>query len=187
MAQEEMVNKKQQLRLPWEIEWIWHVHRLHPLVYDKDCKQLPDGKLVDKMVYNLIKTRNKNCNSKIVFTSIKNHLSFVPSIDLVQAVIRQCDFLEKFQQHNLYSWTFKQEDRSNFEHLVQNYVSFIKLARRNEMIVPTFDIDLIWHSHMRRPSHYHKFSIALCGFILDHDDSIQRCRKLYFFQPMGHP
>jgi hypothetical protein len=42
------------------------------------------------------------------------------------------------------------------------------------MIVPTFDIDLIWHSYMRRPSHYHQFSIALCGFILDHDDSIEQ-------------
>jgi hypothetical protein len=41
------------------------------------------------------------------------------------------------------------------------------------MIVPTFDSDLIWHTHMRYPSDYHAFSKAVCGFILDHDDSIE--------------
>jgi len=173
MAQQEMTTKRQQLKLPWQIEWIWHVHRLHPLVYEKDCKQLPDGKLVDKMVYNMIKNRNKKHDSKIVFKSIKSRLSFIPSIDLVQAVVRQRDFLEKFKQHRLYSWNFKQVNRSYFEDLAENYVLFMRLARKKEMIVPTFDIDLIWHSHMRYPSHYQKCSIALCGFILDHDDSIE--------------
>ena len=59
MAQQEMTAKREQLKLPWQIEWIWHVHRLHPLAYEKDCQQLSDGKLVDKMVYNMIKNRNK--------------------------------------------------------------------------------------------------------------------------------
>ena len=36
-------------------------------------------------------------NSKTVFTSIKSRLSFIPSIDLVKAVIRQRDFLRKIQ------------------------------------------------------------------------------------------
>jgi hypothetical protein len=30
MSQQEMTTKHQQRRLPWRIEWIWHVHRLHP-------------------------------------------------------------------------------------------------------------------------------------------------------------
>jgi hypothetical protein len=174
MAQQEMTTKQQQIKLPWQIEWIWHVHRLHPLIYEKDCKQLRDGKLVDKMVYNMIKNRKKKRGSKITFTSVKSRSSFVPSIDLVQAVIRQRDFLDKFKNHRFYSWIFKQSDRSDYENLLQNYVSFMKLARKNEMIVPTFDIDLIWHSHMRRPSHYHKFSTAICGFVVDHDDSIEQ-------------
>ncbi|CAF5138157.1 unnamed protein product, partial [Rotaria sp. Silwood1] len=64
-------------------------------------------------------------------------------------------------------------DRSQFEHLVQNYISFMKLAQKNHMIVPTFDIDLIWHTHMRYPSQYQSVSTALCGFILDHNDAIE--------------
>ncbi|CAF4168342.1 unnamed protein product [Adineta steineri] len=89
-------------------------------------------------------------------------------------VIRQHDFLEKFQKHDLYERSFKQQDLSYFEQLVQNYVLFLKLARENEMIVPTFDIDIIWHSHMRRPIHYRTVSKALCGFVLDHDDAIEQ-------------
>lgn len=30
MSQQQMKTKYQQRRLPWQIEWIWHVHRLHP-------------------------------------------------------------------------------------------------------------------------------------------------------------
>jgi hypothetical protein len=41
------------------------------------------------------------------------------------------------------------------------------------MDVPTFDIDLIWHTNMRYPSDYHAFTKVECGFILNHDDSIE--------------
>ena len=109
-----------------------------------------------------------------LFSSIENDSYFVPSIDLVQAVLRQRDFLEKFQGHRLYSHKFTENDPPDFDQLVQNYVSFLKLARNNEMIVPTFDIDLIWHSHMRHPRHYQACCIALCGFVLNHNDSIEK-------------
>ncbi|CAF1256041.1 unnamed protein product [Adineta steineri] len=175
MAQQEMISKKQQLKLPWQIEWIWHVHRLHPIAYFNDCtKQLQGGNLVDKLAYNLIEKRYKKHDSKTVFTSIKNDSSFVPSIDLTQAVIRQRYFLQNFQKHDLSERSFKQQDLSYFEQLVQNYVLFFKLARENEMIIPTSDIDIIWHSHMRRPVHYRTVSKALCGFVLDHDDAIEQ-------------
>ncbi len=63
--------------------------------------------------------------------------------------------------------------RETFKRMLQNYLSFMKLAKQNELIVPTFEIDLIWHTHMRFPSSYQIISTALCGFLLDHDDSIQ--------------
>jgi hypothetical protein len=171
MAQGEMKTADQQSKLPWQIEWIWHVHRLHPIDYLNDCKQLSDG-LVDKKALRLMQKHSKKnkSNSKFLFI---NSYSFIPSIDLTSAVIRQNDFLNKFRRHFLYSYDLKQWKGPKFQHFVQDYVSFIKLARKNQMIVPTFDIDLIWHTHMRYPTQYHEFSQALCGFILDHDDSIE--------------
>ena len=175
MTEQEMTTKQQQLALPWQVEWIWHIHRLHPLDYDKDCKAFGSRILIDKKAYNLITPSYTNSHSKMRSPPIGNDLpSFASSIDLVQGAIRQRDFLEKFQRHRLYSHTFTEHDHSDFDQLVQNYVAFLKLARKNEMIVPTFDIDLIWHSHMRRPSQYQACSIALCGFVLDHDDSIDK-------------
>ncbi|CAF3414249.1 unnamed protein product [Rotaria sp. Silwood2] len=56
MAQQNMTNKHQQMKLPLETEWIWHVHRLHPLNYLNDCtKQLPGRKLIDKKVRQVLK------------------------------------------------------------------------------------------------------------------------------------
>ncbi|CAF4698777.1 unnamed protein product [Rotaria sp. Silwood1] len=57
--------------------------------------------------------------------------------------------------------------------MVQNYISFLKLAKKDEIIIPTFDTDLIWHTHIRYPSSYQMMSTAPCGFLLDHDDSLK--------------
>ena len=122
----------------------------------------------------MIKNRHKKRRSKVAFTSIDSAVTFHPSIDLTQAVVRQRDFLNKFVQHDLYKAEFTRADSLYFERAVQNYASFLKLARKGEIIVPTFEIDLIWHSHMRRPLHYQTVATALCGFILDHDDSIEQ-------------
>ncbi|CAF3896496.1 unnamed protein product, partial [Rotaria sordida] len=47
MARLDIINNDQQMHLPWEVEWIWYVHRVHPLNYYNDCaKQLADGKIV---------------------------------------------------------------------------------------------------------------------------------------------
>jgi hypothetical protein len=173
MARDEMRTTDQQLKLPWQIEWIWHVHRLHPLTYLNDCStQLSDG-LVDKNAVTLIHNHEKKNKLKMIFPSDNGYSLFVPSIDLRSAVIRQNDFLNKFQKHFLYSYDLELFGELRFQSIVQDYVSFMKLAKKGEIIVPTFDIDLIWHTYMRFPSYYHKLSEALCGFILDHDDAIE--------------
>ena len=173
MTNNEMTTKEEQLAIPWQIEWIWHVHRLHPRNYLNDCqKQLSQG-LVNKKTTQFMKKYQKEEKLKIEFSSIKSDYLFVPSIDLNEAVLRQKDFLDKFQKHYLYSYDLKKFERSRFDNLVQDYVSFIKLAETSRMIVPTFDIDLIWHTHMRYPAYYHEFSIGLCGFVLDHNDAIE--------------
>ncbi|CAF1472414.1 unnamed protein product, partial [Rotaria sordida] len=175
MAHPGIATKHKQRRLPWQIDWIWHVHRLHPIAYDNDCtKQLPNGILVDKKYRRLrIKQRRKH-RSVNLFESKRNSSTFVPSIDLAKAVVRQCDFLEKFKQHKLFSMDLRQLNRKLFEQMVQNYISFLKLAKKGELIVPTFDIDLIWHTHMRFPISYQNTSKALCGFLLDHNDSLEK-------------
>ena len=173
MSQGQMQTAQQQVDLPWQVEWIWHVHRLHPLNYLDDCtKQLQCG-LIDKQITKINRKPMKKLKRKTIFPSDTDQLKLVPSIDLKEAVFRQTDFLKKFQNHFLFDLDLEQFQDLQFQRLIQNYVSFIKLATKKQIIVPTFDIDLIWHTHMRYPSHYHGFTRALCGFILDHNDDIQ--------------
>jgi hypothetical protein len=176
MSQQTMTTKYQQRRLPWQIEWIWHVHRLHPVAYNNDCtKQLPSRRLVDKKYIRLrMKEEHRKYHSPVPSGSIKSHSTFVPSLDLASAVLRQRDFLEKFKQHSLFTMNSVTMTRPIFEDMVQKYLSFLKLAKQNELIVPTFEIDLIWHTHMRFPSNYQIVSTALCGYLLDHNDSIEK-------------
>ncbi|CAF0919783.1 unnamed protein product, partial [Adineta steineri] len=174
MAYQAFTTRRQQQKLPWQIEWIWHVHRLHPIAYSNDCiDQLPDHKVVDKKYIRSTMKKHQHYHSFIPFKSIKHQSKFVPSLDLASAVLRQIDFLQKFQKHNLFSMNLLKMNRDSFEKMVQNYVSFVKLANNNGIIVPTFEIDLIWHTYMRFPSSYQETSIALCGFLLNHDDSIE--------------
>ncbi|CAF1244041.1 unnamed protein product [Rotaria sordida] len=98
MAHQATTTRHKQSRLSWEIDWIWHVHRLHPIAYNNDCiKQLPNGKVVDKRYRRLKIKQHRKHRSVALFESIKKPSTFVPLIDLVNAVPRQHDFLEKFK------------------------------------------------------------------------------------------
>lgn len=173
MSNNQLMSKNQQSKVSWQIEWIWHVHRLHPIAYYNDCiNQVPGRYFIDKKVRKL----NINQYEKMIHCSLEksilNQRIFVPSIDLTKAVLCQHNFLEKFQNHKLYLYDLRRMDMTWFEQMIENYISFMKLARKNTIIVPTFDIDIIWHTHMRYPMHYREFSSTLCGFVLDHDDSM---------------
>jgi hypothetical protein len=138
-------------------------------------KQIPSGYLVDKKHLNLTIHKHSRWDPLDKFKSINNHTKLVPSIDLAKAITRQCSFLDKFKNHDLYmekSLDLLNIDHLSFEASIQNYISFLKLARKDTIIVPTYDIDFIWHTHMRNPLSYREVTMALCGFLLNHDGSI---------------
>lgn len=130
-----------------DIEWIWHVHRLHPLDYYNDCiKGSYGGKLVDKKVARTLLTDYPSYSVEEVENSVRTSdaRSFQPSIDLTAAVLRQCEFLDRFKEHRLFTADLMLIDESSFQNAVQNYISFIKLAKKDiGSVVPTYDIGTI--------------------------------------------
>lgn len=62
------------------------------------------------------------------------------------------------------------------EGAVARYKGFLYLIKRNRersikcFCVPTYDIDLIWHSHQLHPVSYCKDLCKLVGKVLEHDD-----------------
>lgn len=57
------------------------------------------------------------------------------------------------------------------------YKGFLHLIKRNQerslkqFCVPTYDVDLMWHSHQLHPLSYCKDMVKLLGKVLEHDDT----------------
>ncbi|KAJ3332526.1 hypothetical protein HDU76_013964 [Blyttiomyces sp. JEL0837] len=52
------------------------------------------------------------------------------------------------------------------------YERFWKLLQKEggKVLAPTIDLDLFWHIHQLHPYRYQKYSLAMTGTIIDHDD-----------------
>lgn len=84
---------------------------------------------------------------------------------------------------NLYFLSFGQVSRPHMSNdlflkgALARYKGFLHLIRRNRekslkrFCVPTYDIDLIWHSHQLHPVSYCKDLNEVLGKVLEHDDT----------------
>ena len=89
--------------------------------------------------------------------------------DLVSAVKRQSPFYYQVPRPHM--------DNQHFlEGIKARYKGFLYLIKRNRersikcLCVPTYDTDLIWHSHQMHPVSYCKDLCKLVGKVLEHDD-----------------
>lgn len=57
---------------------------------------------------------------------------------------------------------------------VARYMQFLELAKEkpDTLLVPTLDVDLIWHAHMLSPEDYREDCHSLLGRLLQHDDNL---------------
>lgn len=68
-------------------------------------------------------------------------------------------------------------DNRYIEGAVARYKGFLHLIKRNKekdiksFSVPTYDIDLIWHTHQLHPVSYCEDLLKIMGKILEHDDT----------------
>ncbi|KAK9061940.1 hypothetical protein SSX86_019124 [Deinandra increscens subsp. villosa] len=182
------------LVVPLDCEWVWHCHRLNPVRYKSDCEEFY-GRLLD------------NCNvaSSVEEVSIKEteeiwnkmypdepyEIDFTLSnefsksvhlaenhtrYDLVLAVKRQIPFSYQVSRPHMSNTHF-------LEASVARYKGFLHLIKRNKeqsvtcFCVPTYDIDLIWHTHQLHPASYCKDLMKSLGKILEHDDTDQNRGK----------
>ncbi|KAJ5970608.1 uncharacterized protein N7479_000526 [Penicillium vulpinum] len=98
------------------------------------------------------------------------------AIDLVGAVIRQGTFVDKMDK---IGWIRSPNLRSTMGHFVSKYDMFFQIMAKNKghAVVPTLDIDLIWHTHQLSPARYYTFSTAQTeGIFINHDDKIDEIK-----------
>ncbi|KAI0265155.1 hypothetical protein BC834DRAFT_802695, partial [Gloeopeniophorella convolvens] len=100
------------------------------------------------------------------------------SVELIGAVLRQGSFITKM--HDL-GWTAptyfeKHEDALALHHAVMRYHAFLDLmsSSQHALVVPTLDIDLVWHTHQLAGSRYQKDCKTNVGRYIDHDDKVEQ-------------
>lgn len=60
------------------------------------------------------------------------------------------------------------------EGAIKRYEKFLRLRQHmpDQVIVPTYDIDAVWHTHMSHPTHYALVCNEMFGSIFKHDDTL---------------
>jgi hypothetical protein len=185
-----------QLRLmmipPPDIAWLWHSHRLAPSHYSTYCQHV-FGRVVEANPPFAVAISDKNCQqnsvlektqsmwssrfpnesfflatkiNEVVNTTAETMLGF----DLLASAQRQATFLWQVSGDRFADGNFLQEG-------VDNYAKFLKLqskaAKLRITLVPTYQIDLIWHTHMLASiGNYDKDCLRIANSKMSHDDSL---------------
>ncbi|KAK1833735.1 hypothetical protein QBC39DRAFT_328710 [Podospora conica] len=125
-------------------------------------------------------------------SQIRRHADAIGSISdttlalaLRDAVIRQTSFVDKMNAH---LWIRSPALPGTIRRAVDRYAKFLHLLKRKAppltedggnrtivpgpIIVPTLDIDLVWHTHQCSAYRYVKATNTLVGRFVNHDDTI---------------
>lgn len=172
------------LAAPLDVEWVWHCHLLNPAAYLKDCRRVV-GKIVDHRLLDRERRKQSLQESRVLwrreypnepfeFDSESNYLHDLDftsaskiTYNLAAAITRQKVF---YYQVSLPHY----KDERFLNQAVLRYKKFLHLKKKHPytFIVPCYDIDLIWHTHMLHPNIYHHDVITILGHLFNHDDSV---------------
>ena len=182
------LGKTKQLYPPLDVAWIWSCHMLSPKDYIKDCIN-NFGMIIDHSYQSeeeIMKRQEETKNiwetmfeSSFDYLSLnrssigdetsfdKTKLNSKYSYDILAAAMRQKSF---FYQVSLPHY----EDDQYLKICLDSYKKFLFLKKKNplQFIVPTYGIDLIWHTHQVNPIAYDNDTKEILGFVLPHDDSV---------------
>ncbi|XP_019088284.1 PREDICTED: glycine-rich domain-containing protein 2-like isoform X2 [Camelina sativa] len=174
---------------PLDCEWVWHCHRLNPVRYKSDCEQLYGRVLDNSGVVSSVSGNSKSLTEAlwkrlystepydlVLDKAISDQPEDISALekcttyDLVSAVKRQCPFYYQVSRAHVDNDVFLQE-------AVARYKAFLYLIKRNRessvklFCVPTYDIDLIWHTHQLHALSYGNDLTKMIGKVLEHDDT----------------
>ncbi|KAH9086460.1 hypothetical protein LEN26_020107 [Aphanomyces euteiches] len=105
-----------------------------------------------------------------VYTKVYKHFN-QPTLDLVLAMLRQLDFVNKICAHMEY-WNNPTVIQASIIRY-HKFMHLFKLTKRPAVLVPTSDIDLVWHTHQADDSNYRAFCGTHLFKVIDHDDTIK--------------
>ena len=162
------------LELPaLDVAWVWHLHKTDPTSYHRDCIRwygrildVPSGASPFRHSSRLSSPPNLHCNVNCP------HLDF----DFAERIVSSAKNQSSFLWH--VNWP-EYEDDSFLEDSVQRYGMMLALMNQHpgQFIVPTYDIDIIWHTHLAFPCRYIEDCRRLAGRDVNHDDQVGEDRS----------
>ncbi|XP_024977761.1 glycine-rich domain-containing protein 1 isoform X1 [Cynara cardunculus var. scolymus] len=184
------------LVVPLDCEWVWHCHRLNPVRYKSDCEEFY-GRILDNCnvvssVQGISSRDTEEIWSKLYpnepydfdlarpssseFSETVYGTQSFSKYNFILAIERQSPFFYQVSRPHVNNDLFLQA-------AFARYKGFLHLIRRNRersirrFCVPTYDIDLIWHTHQLHPASYCNDLVELLGNVLEHDDTDQNRGK----------
>jgi hypothetical protein len=111
-----------------------------------------------------------------IIAAVRNNISCL-SMDLIQGMYRQLLFINKICGNYICSNYEYWIDPKIIEASIERYHKFLNLIaihnrRSYKVLVPTMDIDLIWHTHQTNHNGYYQYTNSLLGKVLNHNDNI---------------
>lgn len=113
------------------------------------------------------------CTRKMMSRYWDNFSPF--ALDLCGAIMRQGVFVDKMV--NL-DWLHSPPYKTTMRRLVTKYYRFLVIMHMNpkQVVVPTLDVDLAWHTHQLSPHEYYKYTTKYMKKFIDHDDKIDEAK-----------
>lgn len=176
------------LQPPLDVQWVWHCHMLSPVAYAEDCQRIC-GRLVDPgggeampleecrrrwnerfpdEPYDLDLTATGAPVAPERDVDERDPQPLKCHFDLAAAVERQKDFFFQVDRPHFSNDTFLQAALVRYKQFLH---AVAKAGGDSQFLVPTYDIDIMWHSHMRCPAAYASDTSALLRRVLAHDDT----------------
>ena len=90
---------------------------------------------------------------------------------IFEAVQRQEAFVQKMHAQ---LWIRSPALEDTLQRAIDRYLKFVKLFKLypKTVLVPTLDIDLVWHTHQCSPAQYQASMVQRAGRFINHDDKI---------------
>jgi len=179
-------NPGEKLIPPADVAWLWHCHRLSPNDYRNHCQE-NFGAILEanppfsaQMDFKVRATVQECMSTQEIWEQMYPSVSFLEnasnpvavtnsvacSFDLVGSCERQRDFLYQVTQPQFSEDSFLKDG-------VTNYYKFLLLSGAGFPLVPTYQIDLMWHTHMLvSQKGYRDDCLSIRGSPFHHDDSL---------------
>ena len=168
---------------PLDIAWVWHVHMLSPVSYEKDCNEIVST-LVDHEILVGEKREKGLKKAKALWKELYPTEPF--EVDLKTDPVSNVPYFKSRIQYDIAAACSRQrgfyyqvslphyEDGKFLTRALERYKQHLMLKQKNPdmFLVPCYDFDLIWHAHQVHPLIYKKDTTETIGKLLKHDDSV---------------